>query len=153
MTKNTTRHLPSFLVGITDTKRREAIGAAISDINNLRMMVLQLENQILKNEALVDCLLAMKTEAEKMADKIIDHPPKTNGDQQPLPPVPELVRDVLATVVPQPFTYQMVIAAILAKHPTADEKHIRQGTYPAIIGMKKKGAVVGDGNGGMILKA
>lgn len=152
MPKNTTRHLPSFLVGITDAKRREAICAAISDINDLRMMVLQLENQILKNEALVECLLAMKPETDKLTDEIINHPPKVDNEQATPLTVPEMVRDVLPGIA-QPFTYQCVIKSILAKHPSADERHIRQGVYPAIIQMKKKGAVVGDSNGAMILKA
>ncbi len=140
------------------------------DIDAMRLQILRLENQILRNEVVLkEHEFHGRLVASVGRHRLAGEPVKTLEEARAVvlrqdtdapvavmaPTVPAMVKQVLGNPVPgmpqTPFTYGDIIARCVALWPGVEMKKIREGVYPAIIGMKKAGTIIGDGNGGMLI--
>lgn len=123
-----------------------------NDINSLELMRLRLANQILKNEACIEEVLAQKEKSFPFpsANKESEKEAQEDGFINSLPTWIDMVRGVLRPGMN--FTYSSLILACLAKYPSANRDLLRVNIYPTIYRMKKNGEVFGNEDGTMRLK-
>lgn len=143
----------SSLVDIQPAERRSLVTELLQDCNALRVMILRLENQILKNEAMIETLLSMR---QSVSNEPVSKPQaltvvETVEDEDMT--VPDMLRIAL-TFPPganATFTNSSMIQRCLSLYPKADAQKVRAGIYPAMAALRRHGKVKMNDDGSMSL--
>jgi len=135
----------NLLGHIPSAEKRALISDLLSDVNSLRLMILRLENQILRNEAEVETLLAMR-DREPVAKPAPPPPVPSKVDEFML--VSAIVEEALPHM-PKPFNYARLIAWCLSKHPSVPKDKLKRGVYVFVWKLKHQGRLTADKDGYM----
>lgn len=141
----------TLLSSIESKSKRETITSLIQDTNALRVMVLRLENQILRNEAMIENLMAMREESANGINDTAPAPASSDKLPDNLPRFSQMVESVIPDL-PDRFTTGEIVSKVfhkfnLAQVPKLTEKHAKQNLYQAIYNARSKG-IIKQGNDG-----